>query len=181
MKEPEDSGGVGVRPLVRGLVQRKPHHVVGIHQRHGQEPGAGGGIGAMGPQPIHRLGGDHRVEVPPGPRPPYVVAVVASPAAVAEGIHVGPRLVGEMELPQVGRFVSGIPKQPPHGGYGRVERGVGREADVVHHLVLGQVAAGVQAGPGRRARRGVGVVAGEVQAVAPQPVVGGHVHHTVQP
>ena len=135
----------------------------------------------MGPQPVHRLVGDHRVEVPAGPRPTDVVAVVANPAAVTEGLHVGHWLMGQVVFPQICRLVAHVAHQPPNGGNGRVEGSVGREADVVHHAVLGQIAAGVQAGPRRRARRRVGVVAVEVQPVAPQPVVGGHLHHPVQP
>ena len=138
---------------------------------------------ATGPvvQPVDGLVDDDRVEVAAGVGAAHEVDVIALPVEVAVGGHVGRGAVAEVPLAQIAGSIPPLSQQAADGGDGRVERGVGGEGHVVDHAVLGQIAARVQAGPRRRARRGVGEVAVEAEPVGPQPLVGGQVHHPVEP
>ena len=98
---------------VARLVDRKPHHVVGVDQRHGEEPGfaavAGGppgsvgiGGGRVGLEPVGGVPGDDRVEVHPGAGPAHEVPVVAVPVGETVGLHVRGGGGGEVPLADVG-------------------------------------------------------------------------------
>jgi hypothetical protein len=109
-----DGGHVVGMPFpVAGLVHRKPHDVVGVDQRHCEEPGRCGlarGRGVLF-QPVGGVGGDDRVEVHTGAGPPHEVTVVAVPVGEAVGLHVGRGRVGQMPLADVGRAVAGPVEQ----------------------------------------------------------------------
>ncbi len=138
LQDPADVGDVlGVAVLVAGLVHREPHHVVGVDQRHGQEPRLGpvvGGAGVLG-QPVGGVGGDDRVEVDAGAGPAHEVAVVAVPVGEAVRLHVRPGGVGEVPLADVGRAVAGPPEQRTQGRGRRRQFVVLRHDDVVQHPV----------------------------------------------
>ena len=173
---------------VAGLVDREPHHVVGVDQGHGQEPGIAAGPrrsrlprsrrrpAGVPAQPVGGVVGDDGVEVDPGAGPSHEVAVVAVPVGEAVGLHVRGGRVGEVPLADVGRAVAGPVEQRTEGGRGRRELGVLGHDHVVEHPVALEVAAGEQAGPAGGARRGVGEVVGELESLGPEPVPPGQGH-----
>ena len=159
---------VGVGGLVRGLVDREPHHVVRVHEGDGEEPRVG--AARVGPQPRCRVRRDDRVEVHAGAGPAHEVAVVALPVGVAVRLHVGLLGVGEVPLADVRRAVAGRPQGAADRGDARVELGVPGVDDVVLHAVAGEVAAGEHRGPRRRARRRVRPVVRELEALGHEPL-----------
>ena len=124
LEHPTDAGHlVGVVLAVPRLVHRKPHHVVGVDQGDGEEPGLGAGpvaVAASGvlAEPVGGVGGDERIEVHAGAGPAHEVAVVAVPVGEAVGLHVGGGRVGEVPLADVGRAVAGPGQQRAQGGRG---------------------------------------------------------------
>ncbi len=151
------AGHVGGMALpVAGLVDGEPHHIVRVDQRHGQEPRLGGSLirlvgprsrAGVGFQPVGGVGGDDRVEMHPGARPPHEVAVVAVPVGKAVGLHVGGGRLREVPLADVGRAVAGAIEEGAEGGHRSGQLLVLRHDDVVIDAVAGQVPPGEQAGP----------------------------------
>ena len=183
---------VRVAFAVAGLVDREPHHVVGVDQRDREEPRLpvtphrAGPATSHGPvaarrsvpprvllDPVGRVGGDDRVEVDARSRPTHEVAVVAVPIGEAVGLHVRVGRVREVPLADVGGAVAGFLQQGTEG------RRRSRELDVLGHdhvvadSVSLEVAPGEQAGPARRAGARVGEVVGELQTLGAQPVAPG--------
>ena len=183
---PDGGYVVGVPLAVAGLVHREPHHVMRVDQGHGEEPGIGAagavlpGTGAAGSgssgrfgillQPVGGVGGDERVEVHAGPGPTHEMAVVAVPVGEAVGLHVRCGGVGQVPLPDVRGAVAAGGQQRAEGGCRGRQLGVLGHDHVVQHPVALEVATGEQAGPAGRARRGMGEVVGELEALGPEPV-----------
>lgn len=184
LEDGPDGGDVlRVGLAVAGLVDRVPHHVMGVHESHGEEPGAPAGRRGAGvaPEPVGGVGGDEGVEVHAGAGPAHEVAVVAVPVGEAVGLHVGLGGVGEVPLADVGRPVAGAGEQRSEGRRRGGQLGVLGHDHVVRDTVALQVAAGEQAGPAGGARRRVGEVVGELESLGSQTVAPGQSHPGGQP
>ena len=137
--------------LVRRLVDREPHDVVGVDERDDEEPRPIGRTG-VGAEPLDALVGDDRVVLPAGARPSHEVAVVALPVGEAVRLEVRLDRVREVPLADVRRAVAGATEDRAERGDRRRQFGVVRRQDVLGDAVLRDVPTGEEARPRRRAR-----------------------------
>ena len=105
------------------------------------------------------------IEVHPGARPAHEVLVVPVPVGVAVEVHRRRGATGEVPLADVAGAVALAPELRADRGDRRVEAVVPREHRVVVDEVAGQVPARHHRGPRRRARRRVGPVVGQLDAL----------------
>ncbi len=157
---------VGVALGVPRLIDGKPHDVVRVDQPDTEEPRLVD-LGPV-PDPGRAVLGDRLVELGAGAGEAPPGHVVPGPVTEAVGLHV--RGGGGFQVPfALERGVVALASQQVAEGDGVVgELGVLATTRVLGHPVFGHVLAGEQGGSAGGARRGVGVVVGELQPTVDQ-------------